>query len=176
MKDEHKGFRYFLLTILTLSVVTLTIVEIVRYNDFRRNGNGPGYFFTRENNTVVYRGEIFPEQLKTRTQTVEEMPRTTMQFYESKYNFGVMSEGTVAKHAFRFKNTGSNPLMIAKTDVSCGCTVPEFPMDAISPGADGEITVVYNTSGKSGLQQKNILVHSNAIPEAISITIEADVR
>ena len=89
-----------------------------------------------------------------------------------------MKETMTAAYARRMNTvfSCSNPLMIAKTDVSCGCTVPEFPMDVISPGADGEITVVYNTSGKSGLQQKNILVHSNAIPEAISITIEADVR
>ena len=125
MVDEHKNLKTFMLVILTLSVLTLTIVESVKYFE-NRNGEGPGYFFTKDNNTVVYRGEIFPEQLKTRTQTVAEMPRTTMHFYESKYNFGVVNNGEIVKHAFRFKNTGENPLMIAKTDVICGCTVPEF--------------------------------------------------
>ncbi len=175
MRDEHKNLKIFLLVVLTLAVITLTAVEWSKYYK-DRNGEGPGYFFTKDNNTVVYKGEIFPEQLKTRSQTVAEMPKTTMQFYESKYNFGVVPEGTVVKHAFRFKNTGNNPLMIAKTDVTCGCTVPEFPMESISPGSDGEITVVYNSAGKSGSQEKSIIIHSNALPESISISIEAIVK
>ena len=69
-----------------------------------------------------------------------------------------------------------NPLYIAKTDVTCGCTVPTFPQEMIAPDGEGEITVEFNPSGKSGIQQKNIIVHSNALPEAVSISIEADVK
>ena len=66
--------------------------------------------------------------------------------------------------------------MIAKCDVTCGCTVPDFQRDAIAPGSDGEVTIVYNSAEHSGVQAKNIIVHSNALPEAVSISIEADVR
>jgi Protein of unknown function (DUF1573) len=104
------------------------------------------------------------------------MQKTTMQFYETKYSFGVVSEGKVVKHDFKFKNTGQFPLMICKADVTCGCTVPGFQEEAIPPGADGDVTVEFNTAGKSGFQQKNIIIHSNAMPEAVSIGIEADVR
>lgn len=99
-----------------------------------------------------------------------------MQFYETKYNFGSVPEGKVMTHVFRFKNTGDNPLMIAKTDVTCGCTVPNFPLETIASGAEGEITIVYNSAGHSGFQQKNIIIHSNALPEAVSISIEATVH
>ena len=175
MRDDNRKYKIVLLTILTLSVITLTVVECYKYFH-NRNGEGPGYFYTKDNNTIVYRGEIVPEQVKTRSETVAEMPKTTMQFYESKYDFGVLPEGQIVKHAFRFRNTGRNPLMISKTDVTCGCTVPEFPIESISPGSDGEITVVYNTSGKSGPQEKTIIVHSNALPEGITITIVAYIQ
>jgi hypothetical protein len=174
----EKNYRAILLTILTLSVFTLVIIELTgvsRNALFRRfRGGGEGVFYSKGGE--VYRGEIYPEQTLTRSQRVAEMPKTTMQFYETKYSFGKQPEGKVLKHNFRFKNTGFHPLMIAKTDVTCGCTVPNFPDETIAPGSDGEITVVFNTSGKSGFQQKNIIVHANSLPEAVSIGIEADIK
>lgn len=173
-----KNFKYVLLTILTLSVFVLTIVELTgvssnavmrRYRD-----GGEGYFYSKDGE--IYRGEIYPEQTRTRSEIVRRMPKTTMQFYETKYNFGTISAGKVMSHVFKFKNTGMAPLMIAKTDVTCGCTVTSFTQETIAPGSDGELTIVYNSATHSGWQQKNIIVHSNALPEAVSIYVEADVR
>ena len=175
MHDDHKKAKIILLFILTVTVIILTtVVTIHYYGD--HEGEGPGYFYTRGDNRVVYRGEIVPEEVQSRTKRAEFLTKTTMQFYESQYNFGNVSEGQVVKHSFRFKNTGSHPLMITKTDVTCGCTVPEFPVDPIMPGNDGEITVMFNTAGKSGVQKKDIVVHANTLPDAVSIGIEADVR
>jgi hypothetical protein len=172
------NYRVVMLTVLTLSVFTLVIVELTgvsRNALFRRfKEGGEGTFYSKDG--AIYHGEIFPEEIRTRVQKVSQMLKTTVQFYETKYSFGTVSEGKVVRHAFRFKNTGQNPLMIAKTDVTCGCTVPNFPSEPIGPGSDGEITVEFNTAGKSGFQQKNIIVHSNALPEAVSIGIEADVN
>ena len=172
------NYKYVLLTVLTLSVFVLTIVELTGISSnsiFRKfHGGGEGSFYSRDGE--VYRGEIYPEQTRTRSQIVAEMPKTTMQFYETKFNFGSIPAGKVVTHVFKFKNTGDHPLMIAKTDVSCGCTTPNFPLEAIPAQGEGEITIVYNSAGHSGLQQKNILVHSNAIPEAVSIGIEANVQ
>lgn len=174
----EKNYRAIMLTILTLSVFTLVIVELTgvsRNALFRRfRGGGEGVFYSKDGE--VYRGEIYPEQTKTRSQRVAEMPKTTIQFYETKYSFGKQPEGKQLKHAFKFKNTGFHPLMIAKTDVTCGCTVPNFPEETIAPGSDGEITVVFNSAGKSGIQQKNIIVHANTLPESVSIGIEADIN
>jgi hypothetical protein len=174
----EKNYRAILLTILTLSVFTLVIIELTgvsRNALFRRfRGGGEGVFYSKDGE--VYRGEIYPEQTKTRSQRVAEMPKTTIQFYETKYSFGKQPEGKLLKHAFKFKNTGFHPLMIAKTDVTCGCTVPNFPEETIAPGSDGEITVVFNSAGKSGIQQKNIIVHANTLPESVSIGIEADIN
>ncbi len=174
----NKNYKYVLLTILTLSVFVLVIVELTGISKnalFRRyHGGGEGYFYAKDGE--IYRGEIYPEQTKSRTQMVAEMRKTTMLIYETKYNFGTIGEGKVLQHTFKFKNTGEYPLMIAKADVTCGCTVPNIPIDPIPAGADGEITIIYNSSGHSGFQQKNIIIHSNSIPEAVSIGIEADVR
>jgi len=164
-----------LLTVVTLCVITLLIIELAGVNRSNILGRhrDEGVVYSRDGQ--VYHGEIYPEQTKTREQIVSKMPKTTMQFYETRHSFGTVPQDRVVKHAFKFKNTGLNPLMISKTDVSCGCTVHNFPMDAIPPGQDGEITIEFNTTGKKGFQQKTITVHSNALPEAVNISIEADV-
>ena len=166
-----RNYKAILLTILSLSVFVIAICELVRFS--HRGGDG---IFETGRAGETYRGEIYPVHTITRTQRAAELPKTTMQFYETKYNFGSLPEDQVVKHAFRFKNTGMNPLYIAKTDVTCGCTVPTFPQEMIAPDGEGEITVEFNPAGKSGVQQKNIIVHSNALPEAVSISIEADVK
>jgi hypothetical protein len=174
----NKNVIYVLLTILTLSTFVVAIVELLgisRNAIFRQYGrSGEGFFYSKDGE--VYRGEIYPEQTRTRWEIVKAMPKTYIQFYETKYNFGTISEGKVISHVFRFKNTGENPLMIAKSDVTCGCTVANFPMETIAAGADGEITVNFNSSGQTGFQQKNIIIHSNTIPEAVSIGVEGEVR
>ncbi len=165
----NSNFRAVLLTILTISVFTIAIIELsgisqtALINKFGRKQE-PEHT------------EASAPQQPTRSQQVAQMPKTTIEFYEKAFNFGKQTEGAVLKHTFRFKNTGANPLMIAKADVSCGCTVPKFPEGPIAPGAEGEMTVSFNTAGKSGYQKKNIIVHSNAQLEAMSISIEADLK
>lgn len=176
-----KRYKVVLLTVLVLSVFAIAIVELagisqnsLAWRNAHNRDEGRGEFYDKSGQT--YHGEVIPDANRTRTETVSRMPKTTMQFYETRYDFQSISQGQVVKHAFRFKNTGQNPLMIAKTDVTCGCTVPYFPEEPIAPGQEGEITVEFNSAGKSGIQEKNIIVHSNAMPEAVSIGIKADVK
>ena len=175
---EKKPYKVVLLTILVLSIFTIAIIEIMGISKNSLTGRerygGEGEFYDKGGN--VYRGEIYAEQRRTRCETMMKMKKTTMQFYETKFSFGSVAIGRVLKHTFRYKNTGSFPLLICKADVSCGCTVPSFPDEAIPPGQDGELVVEFNTAGKSGFQQKNIIVHSNSLPESVSISVEADVH
>src|ERR1700677_4972564 len=116
----NKNLKAVLLTVLTLSVFVLVIIElfgISRNSLFRAtHETDNGVFYSKDDE--VYHGEIYPEQIKHRDEIVAKMLKTTMQFYETTYNFGSISRGKVVKHTFRFKNTGVNPLMIAKTDVT----------------------------------------------------------
>jgi len=171
-----KNYRAILLTILTLSVLVIAIIELTGVGGDRWGWRRSNSYIVDKDHATIYRGEIHPENLKTRDQMVAEMPKTTMQFYETRYSFGAVSEGDVLKHTFRYKNTGHNPLMISKTDVTCGCTTYTFTQEAIPPGADGTVTVEFDTHGYRGFQQKSFIIHSNAIPEAASVGIDADVK
>ncbi|MEI8278897.1 MAG: DUF1573 domain-containing protein [Bacteroidota bacterium] len=164
-----------LLTVLTLSVFVIALVELsgvsstALVNKFKSNG-------TPESGPAVVNSKTGTAFVDARDQQVTGMPKTTIQFEETKFDFGTIKEGDVVKHAFRFRNTGSNPLMISRTDVSCGCTTPSFPKEPIQPGGEGEIMVQFNSANKKGHQEKNVLVHSNAQQEAMSIGFVAEVK
>ena len=179
---ENK-YKIILLTVLVLSVFTIAIVELTGISDhslgwWRDKNHGDAELYDKHNNRF-YHGEIYPEQTRTRDQLVHDMPKTTMQFYETKYDFKSVSYGSVLKHSFHFKNTGENPLMIAKTDVNCGCTVSGFPNDPIAPGQEGEVSVEYNTayngSKLRGPQEKDVVIHANTMPESVTIKVEANI-
>jgi len=159
--------KTILLTVLTLSFFVIALIEL---SGVSQTALFNKYHIGSSNNGLS------TNEAGNRQQEVANMPKTTIQFIDSFYNFGDVKEGASVKHSFRFKNTGTNPLLISKTDVSCGCTVPSFSKEPIAPGAEGTIDVQYNSKGHPGHQHKNVIVHSNAQLEAMSIGFEADVK
>ena len=103
-------------------------------------------------------------------------PTTTMQFMEEEYNFGTINQGEVVSHTFKFKNTGSEPLIITDAKATCGCTVPKKPTEPIAPGETGELVVEFNSAGKSGAQTKQVTVTANTNPPQSFIRIVSDIK
>jgi len=158
--------KTILLTILTLSAFTIALVEL--------SGVSTTAFVNKYgSNTKTIDPELNAMQKKE--QELKAMPKTTIEFTETKYSFGTIKEGDVVKHVYHFKNTGSNPLLINNAVASCGCTVPSYPKEPVAPGGEGDITVQFNSHNKEGHQQKNIMIYSNAQEEAMSIGFDADV-
>lgn len=107
---------------------------------------------------------------------VSNLPPTTIKYDNEKFNFGVIDEGEVVKHVFKFKNTGSEPLVISNAKGSCGCTVPTWPKEPIPPGGSGEIAVEFNSKGKPGQQSKRVTVMANTNPSETYLEIMGEVR
>lgn len=90
---------------------------------------------------------------------------TTVQVIDSAYNFNPVTEGEKVVYNYRFKNTGTKPLVIVEATASCGCTVPQKPEKPILPGETGFIKVAFDSKGRVGEAHKTITVTSNAKPE-----------
>ncbi len=101
---------------------------------------------------------------------------TTIEFEETEFNFGELTEGDKATHVFKFKNTGKHPLKIENARGSCGCTVPEWPKGEIGVGEEGEIKVVFNSRGKRGQQSKSVSIFANTDPSKTTIFIKGNVK
>ena len=104
---------------------------------------------------------------------VEGVP--TFSFDETNWDFGSIEEGKVAEHIFKFKNDGDAPLVIYNAQGSCGCTVPQWPKQPIEPGETGEIKVSFNSQGKPGMNQKNVTITANTVPNKKVLKISANV-
>ncbi|MCB0514589.1 MAG: DUF1573 domain-containing protein [Chitinophagales bacterium] len=104
-----------------------------------------------------------------------DLPKTTVSFSESEFDFGDIKQGDVVKHTFKFKNTGNEPLIISSAKGSCGCTVPQWPKEPVAPGAEGAIDVEFSSKGKSGNQTKTVTIQANTDPNPTRLTIKSNI-
>ena len=92
-----------------------------------------------------------------------------MVFDEMIYNFETVNEGDMVKHTFHFTNTGKIPLIINDAHSTCGCTVPKWPNNPVSPGGKGTIKVEFNTKNKIKQQEKPIIISANTYPSVTKV-------
>jgi hypothetical protein len=85
-----------------------------------------------------------------------------IKFEKSKYNFGFVRQGKVVKIEYNFKNIGKEPLLISNIEVTCGCTIADFPHYPIKHGESGMILLTFNTKEKYDRQDRIVEVVSNA--------------
>jgi hypothetical protein len=90
---------------------------------------------------------------------------TSIQWLDSTLDKGTVTEGEKVEVAYRFKNSGSKPLVIKDVRPSCGCTVAEKPEKPIAPGEEGIIKGVFNSTNKVGTNNKTIHVVANTQPD-----------
>jgi hypothetical protein len=92
-------------------------------------------------------------------------------FTEKAHDFGDVKQGNKVTHIFRFKNSGTAPLIISNIISSCGCTSPEWTRNPVMPGMPGEIKITYDSEGKQGMDNKSVTIQSNATSAKLSIRV-----
>ncbi len=97
-------------------------------------------------------------------------------FEQTIFDFGEVQEGAIVEHTFSFVNTGAVPLLISDARSTCGCTVPEWPKEAIAPGEEGVINVRFDTNQKKNQQSKPITITANTLPAQTRIYLRGFVR
>ncbi len=98
-----------------------------------------------------------------------------IEFDRDLHDFGKLIAGEKAVYTFRFRNTGKSDLVISQVKSSCGCTVPQFTRDPVEPGGEGQIKVTFDSSGRSGIQNKAVTVVHNGQPNSTIVRIKAQV-
>ena len=93
---------------------------------------------------------------------------TTLQWLDSTHrDLGKVTDGEKVEVTFRFKNTGTKPLIITSVKASCGCTTPETPKEPFAPGAEGLIKAVFNSENRIGTNHKQVYVMANTNPSTL---------
>ena len=99
-----------------------------------------------------------------------------IEFAEVKYDFGTIKQGDVVDHTFKFKNTGTQPLVISNIGVSCGCTTPAWTKEPVQPGKTGTISAKFNSAGKEGMQTKVLTIDSNSAGGSTTVSLVGEVK
>ena len=96
-----------------------------------------------------------------------------IKFEKTNHNFGTFAADTaILDCEFKFKNIGNIDLYIHQAFASCGCTVPDYPTEAIKPGEWGVIKVTYDGTHKApGTMRRSISILTNTKEEIIKLYI-----
>ncbi|MEE4197927.1 MAG: DUF1573 domain-containing protein [Bacteroidales bacterium] len=100
---------------------------------------------------------------------------TTVKFDTMYYNFGNMIQGEQVAYTFRFKNTGASDLVVADAYSTCGCTVANYTRQAVPSDQYGSVEVIFDSTGRLGVQYKNIILKMNTHQGDHTLAIRANV-
>ena len=102
---------------------------------------------------------------------------TTLKVDKMEHDFGKIKEDTENPVTFWVTNTGKQPLIIDKVDVSCGCTTAAKPEQPILPGQKDKIEVVFHPKvGQLNEQSKTVTLTANTAEKSHVVTIKAFVE
>lgn len=95
---------------------------------------------------------------------------------ERQHDFGVIREQEGKAHCqLRVMNTGTEPLLIVKVQVGCGCTGIDYPEDPIMPGDTATVSLSYNPSGRPGQFTKQAIIFTNTDIKRTIVEISGNV-
>ena len=97
-----------------------------------------------------------------------------MTFEKMEIDYGNVAQGGDGVRVFKFKNMGTEPLIIKNARGSCGCTVPKWPNEPIKPGQSATIEVKYDSS-RLGSFTKTITVETNESIGKQVLTIKGNI-
>lgn len=92
------------------------------------------------------------------------------------HDFGTILEGEKVVCYFDYVNSGGGALVIQSIEASCGCTTPNWSKEPLPPGERNTLQIVFDATRRSGLQLKQVTVHSNADLPKVQLTIRANVK
>jgi len=99
-----------------------------------------------------------------------------IKFDKTVNDLGRVKKGTKdLKCTFTYTNTGNDMLFISRVRKSCGCAVPVYSKEPIAPGQSATIVVGYTATDVVGVFNKKITVFTNAINNAVVLTIKGEI-
>ena len=93
------------------------------------------------------------------------------------WDFGQLNAayGTVC-HTFKMKNTSKNNISIAKAVNSCECIWADYPTEAVKPGEEARVMVVFSPATSQGKTFPSVELLDNNGRTLGALTVKADVN
>lgn len=132
-----------------------------------------------ESTTATTPADITPEATENSEMQMPPEPtpgNAAFEFEKTEHDFGKIGQEVTVEYTFKFKNVGTEPLIISEAKGSCGCTVPEYSKEPIPVGESGVIAVSFDPKGKSGIQRKTVNITANTNPARTTLNILSEVE
>lgn len=98
---------------------------------------------------------------KSKKESSDSPQGAKMEVIDEIADFGQVKPKSVHSFAYKFKNVGTEKLVISRVQSTCGCTVPELSKKEYEPGEAGEVKIKYTASSREGEATKHLYIHSN---------------
>jgi len=92
-----------------------------------------------------------------------------MKFEKTEIDYGTIAQNSDPLRKFKFKNTGTAPLVITSAKGSCGCTVPSYKKEPVMPGESSAIEVRYATDRVGPFTKSVTLTTNESSPTRVLI-------
>lgn len=99
-----------------------------------------------------------------------------IKFETTEHDFGKIKAGEKVEYTYKFTNEGTADLLITDAKASCGCTVPDYTKEPVSPGKSGEVHVVFDSTGKSGDVSKTVTLTLNTEKGTEQVSFKANIE
>jgi hypothetical protein len=99
----------------------------------------------------------------------EDMRPPSAAFEAQNHDFGHVEQGTVVRHAFRFRNSGDAALSVVGLRNACDCTATVAAAETIPAGAGGAIDVACDTAALHGAQERTVTVYTNDPKQRVTL-------
>jgi hypothetical protein len=96
-----------------------------------------------------------------------------IEFIKQYIDIGTVTEGERTGVDLIYVNKGKADLLVLSCQTSCGCTVPSFSREPLSPGDTASVRLIFDSSGTRGVQNKSAHVVSNAVNAETDLLISA---
>ena len=125
--------------------------------------------------TTLEPGRPAKSSAKSQETTKPQLP-ANVRFTQQFHDFGEIRDGGVGIHDFEFENLGPVPFRIIALEISCGCTVADWPKNEIPMGGKGLIRVTFSAHNVKGEQNENVVVKGNVAGGEKALFIKAFVK
>lgn len=109
-------------------------------------------------------------------ESIKPVVNANVRFVQQFFDFGEMRDGGVGIHDFEFENLGPIPFRIIAIEISCGCTVADWPKNEIPVGGKEHIRVTFSAHNVQGQQNESVVMKGNVEGGEKAIFIKAFVK
>ncbi len=130
---------------------------------------------------VLLVGVLSCNQLQTNskdgrvTETGTVQSAGTVIFDTTAHHYGTLVQGEKVGYTFRFTNTGAGHVVIENVQAGCGCTAVSWSKDPVAPGEQGNVEIIFDSSGRNGNQYKTIKVITNGTKKEHVLIVTAEI-